>query len=259
MSRSTRVSDTSSKPADCRTALVVSASAIENGPGPQVGSSDSSLRSRNPDTTSSARCSQSLSSLRRQTTSAQAPAGRERERGRCAAPPRGWRRTSCPCARRRSRRARRTRSPERPRRGSSCCRAPASLRLGAGHLDEALAPRRSPPPRRRVRPARPAAGPCRRTRSPRRARARRGSAGTAPGRARRVPRGRWSPGRGRPRSGRRDGPFQASTASSFDGATGALESMERMLSARGAAAAPGARPAARVGPGRWSRPRLPSA
>ena len=57
--------------------VTVSGFAIENGPGPQVGSSYSSGRSRNWATIVSARCSHSLSCLRRQTTMFRRPPGRK--------------------------------------------------------------------------------------------------------------------------------------------------------------------------------------
>ena len=53
----------------------MSAFAIENGPGPQVGSSDSSLRGTICSTTVCARYIQSLSSRRRQTTMTSLPPG----------------------------------------------------------------------------------------------------------------------------------------------------------------------------------------
>ena len=55
--------------------MTVSALAIENGPGPHLGASDSSGSSRYSATTSSARCINSLSSLRRQTTMFSSPPG----------------------------------------------------------------------------------------------------------------------------------------------------------------------------------------
>ena len=58
--------------------MTVSALAIENGPGPQRGASDSSGSSRYSATTISARCMNSLSSLRRQTMHVELPAWRER-------------------------------------------------------------------------------------------------------------------------------------------------------------------------------------
>ena len=54
---------------------MTSASPIENGPGPQVGSSDSSGSSTNCSTTASARLTHSFSSLRRQTTMQRRPPG----------------------------------------------------------------------------------------------------------------------------------------------------------------------------------------
>ena len=69
-----------SKPAICSCSLTVSALAIENGPGPQVGSSVSSGSSRYWSTTCSARWIHSLSSLRRQTTAQSRPPGRSAPR-----------------------------------------------------------------------------------------------------------------------------------------------------------------------------------
>ena len=83
--RSQRCSVISSKPAIFSCSLTVSALAIENGPGPQVGSSVSSGCSRYSSTTCSARWTHSLSSLRRQTTAQSRPPG-PAPRGRCAAP-----------------------------------------------------------------------------------------------------------------------------------------------------------------------------
>ena len=72
---SQRRSETSSKPARSRISLVVSASAIENGPGPQVGSSYSSGRGTIPSTIVCARYSQSLSTRLRHTTISSRPPG----------------------------------------------------------------------------------------------------------------------------------------------------------------------------------------
>ena len=69
------MSEMSVKPECTRMSLVVSAPAMENGPGPQVGSSYSSGFWTMPSTICWARKTQRLSSRRRQTTIASLPPG----------------------------------------------------------------------------------------------------------------------------------------------------------------------------------------
>ena len=155
-----------------RMSLVVSAFAIENGPGPQVGSSDSSgscdeLARRPARRGAASRCR--ACGARRPCT-----AGRRGRapRARCAAPPPGSRRTSCPCARTRSRSCSlELASPGRRRPRSATFATPAcSASARAASMKRSRRRRRAP--RRRRRPARRSAGSCRRSRSRCRARAR---------------------------------------------------------------------------------------
>ena len=126
ISMSQRCREMSSNPARTRMSVVVSALAIENGPGPQVGSSVASGGSR------TARRPARRGAARRCRACVATPPCRGGRRGRAPAArfvgrPLDWRRTSSRSARRRSRNHRRARMPGCRRRGSARSRPrPAS-------------------------------------------------------------------------------------------------------------------------------------